>query len=91
MLDLEYEDIDLEKWRDKDIVAVYRKLDAKINVESQYEPADLSKERRALRVIRVTAKNKLYQVGKKRDLARNLMDAFSQVVVIAANVALQML
>lgn len=88
ILELASKELDLDEWTDKEIVEMYRLLDYQVSIYKDAKIEEFSEEERALRVIRITAKNAIFLEGKKRDLLRSFMDIFGQVLLIAVNVAL---
>lgn len=84
---LAYEEIDLKKWSDQDIVTMYRILETKASSYGRIEVNKLEEGPKALMLMRLTAMNAVFEEGKRRDLFRNMADVAINALLVFASVA----
>jgi predicted small secreted protein len=84
---LAYEEIDLKKWSDQDIVTMFRTLEARASSYGRVEVNKLEEGPKALMLMRLTAMNAVFEEGKRRDLFRNMVDVAMNAFLVFASVA----
>ncbi len=87
VFDLEYKKVDLQKWSDAQIIEFYDHLNDRIkntNIEAIPESTD---DENALRIIYMSARDRLAREGHRREGLRNFWTIFGQVVNVALAVA----
>lgn len=88
---LSYDQENIKKWTDRQIVETFRALETKTLEFEKAKAEDLTEEDRTMQLVRLTAMNAIYKEGAKRDLFRNIMEASMNALMIAASIAAAMI
>lgn len=88
VFDLEYNKVDLKNWSDTQLLEFYDHLDARVkNIDISAIPESTDDEN-ALRIIYMSARDRIAREGYRREGLRNFWTIFGQVINVALAVAI---
>ena len=91
IFEVEVTEIDLKKWDDKKVAALYKYLDDKIYAGAWDRLSELPGDEKDLMVIRMTARDVLYKEGRTRDVVRQSAEVAGHVLMTALSIAASMI
>jgi len=91
ILELEYEEVDLKGWKREELVGMFESLKAQIDYSASQPSENTTERENARMIIHATGINSIVSELKRRQDTETFWQVFSQVLVIAANVALSLI
>jgi predicted small secreted protein len=86
--ELGYVDVDIRKWSDTEIVEYYTYLSSRVKEYEAVKSLELTDRWKAEVSMYVTARNAVFQEGKRRDHVRQFVEIAGTVLVAALNAAI---
>ena len=91
VFELEYDEVDLKKWSDVQVLEFYDQLDAAVKNVQVIAIPEATEDENALRIIYMTAREVVAKEGYRREGLRNLLIIFGKVVNVALAVAISVI